>query len=424
MAIRAARCPVVVLIALCLSWGSVEAQDYTYPYHDPYLATITTAILNADGLTPGIKRQVVHVPVLPGRNRLPSLEGRGELSVALYRQGHPAPLLFILSGIGSNPYFGPATYFAGLFHRKGFHVVILPSPMSWNFALAASRSGAPGYVPEDARDLYEAMQKTLQVLRARLGVRTTGIDFMGVSLGALEGAYVSVLDSKERKIGIDRYLLANPPPDLTYALKKLDDMDALRDTMGRSRSESVMTKALTIVEPFTEERQDDPAVFDKLVSKFSVFSTEEIQFLIAEYLQAVLPELVYVTQVIRERDAAAIPMSQARRRIQGARTFTFTEYSEKIGLPAWRIQTGEPQADLASFTRRGSLAPILDQLRGNSKVQIVHNADDFLAERKSIEELKEAMGDRMTLYPHGGHLGNLWYPETKEYLLGLFKASP
>jgi hypothetical protein len=161
------RVHVIVLTAICLSWSSLEADDYNYPYHDPYVATVTTAILNGEGVTPRLRWQVVHVPGLPGRNRLPSLEGRGELSVAIYRQHHPAPLLFILSGIGSNPYFGLATYFARLLYQEGFHIVILPSPMSWNFALAASRSGAPGYSPEDARDLYEAMQKTLAILRTR-----------------------------------------------------------------------------------------------------------------------------------------------------------------------------------------------------------------------------------------------------------------
>ena len=150
--VRHAR--LIVLIAICLSWSSVAAEDYAYPYHDPYVATITAAILNGDAFAPRLKRQVIHVPGLRGRNQLPSLEGRGDLSVALHRQRHPAPLLFVLSGVGSNPYFGLATYFAGLFHREGFHVVILPSPMSWNFALAASRSGAPGYAPADARDRW------------------------------------------------------------------------------------------------------------------------------------------------------------------------------------------------------------------------------------------------------------------------------
>ena len=114
--------------------------------------------------------------------------------------------------------------------------------MSWNFALSASRSGAPGYAPADARDLYEAMQKSLSVLRDRYNVKITGINFMGVSLGALEGAYLSVIDAEERKIGIGKYLLVNPPLDLSYALKKLDQWDALRYKFGRDKSKGIVAK--------------------------------------------------------------------------------------------------------------------------------------------------------------------------------------
>ena len=92
-------------------------------------------------------------------------------------------------------------------------------------------------------------------------------------------------------------------------------------------------------------------------------------------------------------------------------------------MPLWRLQAAEPQANLESLTKPGSLAPILDQLRGNAKVQIMHNADDVIADRKSIQELKETLGDQMTLYPYGGHLGNLWYSENKEYVLRRFRTS-
>src|SRR5918999_3204118 len=155
------HCALAALALLGLLTNSIEAADYQYPYHDPYLATATTAILSDDGATARAKSTIVHVPGLPGRNNLPSLEGRGDVSLALYRQNHPAPLLFILAGLGANPYFGVAPYLASLFYQEGSHVVVLPSPMSWNFALSASRTGAPGYAPQDARDLYEVMQKTL-----------------------------------------------------------------------------------------------------------------------------------------------------------------------------------------------------------------------------------------------------------------------
>src|SRR5262249_59253963 len=109
-----------------------------------------------------------------------------------------------------NSDLGVGLYLASLFYRAVSHVVILPSPMNWNFALSASRSGAPGYAPEDARDLYNVMQKTLTTLRDRYDVKPTAIHFLGVSLGALEGAYLSVIDAEEGKIGIANYLLINP----------------------------------------------------------------------------------------------------------------------------------------------------------------------------------------------------------------------
>ena len=225
-----------LLITLSLLTASTEAAEYKYPYHDPYLATATVAILSDDGATKRVDSTIVHVPGLPGRNNLPDLEGRGDVSLSVYRQSRPAPLLFILAGLGSTPFFGVAPYLASLYYREGFDVVILPSPLSWNFALSASRSGAPGYAPEDARDLYEVMQKTLTVLRDQHSFKPTSINFMAVSLGALEGAYLSVLDADEKKIGIDKYLLINPPVDLAYAIKKIDDWNRLADKFGQEKS--------------------------------------------------------------------------------------------------------------------------------------------------------------------------------------------
>jgi hypothetical protein len=66
----------------------------------------------------------------------------------------------------------------------------------------------------------------------------------------------------------------------------------------------------------------------------------------------------------------------------------------------------------------------MDRLRSNPKVHILHNVDDFLAERKSIEALKETLGDQVTLYPYGGHVGNLWYPENKKTIVKFFSPYP
>jgi predicted alpha/beta-fold hydrolase len=408
-------------IALSLSASSIEAAGYQYPYHDPYLATATSAILSDDGATPRVDSTIVRVPGLPGRNHLPALEGRGDVSLALYRQNRAAPLLFILAGLGSSPYFGVAPYLASLFHREGFHVVVLPSPMSWNFALSASRSGAPGYTPEDAQDLYDVMQKTLTAVRSQYNVKTTSINFIGVSLGALEGAYLSVIDGDARKIDIDKYLLINPPLDVAFAVKTIDEWNGLKEKFGREKSQEIISKALAIVNSFAEERHDKAVVFDRLAKKFSGFTKEEFQFLIAENLQNQLPELIYVTQIIHDQNVLTSAKDDKRKRLEEAKDFTFKKYNQMIAMPRWQKQFGDPQIDLDTFMERGSLAAIDNRLRDNPKVHILHNADDFLAERKSIEALKDTLGDRVTIFPYGGHLGNLWYSENKEYAVKYFR---
>jgi hypothetical protein len=411
-----------VLAGLGLLTHSIEAADYKYPYRDPYLATATSAMLGNDEATARVDSNILHVPGLPGRNRLPTLEGRGDVSLAFYRQNRAAPLIFIVAGVGSNPYFGVGPYLASLFYQAGSHVVILPSPMNWNFALSASRSGAPGYAPEDARDLYDVMQKTLTILRDRYDVKPTVIRFLGVSLGALEGAYLSLIDADEGKIGIATYLLINPPIDLHYAVKKIDEWTSLSKKFGPEISHELVSKALAIVDSFSDERPDDPAVIARLAKKLAGFTTEELQYLIAESLQSQFYELIYVTQVIQDQNVLPAPKDDVRKRLQEAKSFTLVDYYWKIAVPLWRKQLGDSQAEPESLLQRSSLAPIMDRLRNNSKVHILHNVDDFFAERKSIEALKETLGDQVTLYPYGGHLGNIWYPENKKTVLKILPS--
>jgi hypothetical protein len=261
-------------------------------------------------------------------------------------------------------------------------------------------------------------------LRDRHGVKTTAIHFMAVSLGALEGAHLSVIDADERKIGIDKYLLVNPPVDLAYAVKKIDEWNTLGGKFGREKSQQLVSKAIAIVDSFSEARRDDPAVFDRLAKKFAGFTAEELQFLNGENLQSQLPENIYVTQVIYDQKVLSAPKDDMRKRLEEGKSFTFTDYNEKIAAPLWQKQAGESYSDLEKFIQGGSVARIVARLRGNPRVHIMHNADDFLAERRSIEALKEALGDQVTLYPYGGHLGNLWFPENKEYALRFFRPRP
>jgi hypothetical protein len=45
-----------------------------------------------------------------------------------------------------------------------------------------------------------------------------------------------------------------------------------------------------------------------------------------------------------------------------------------------------------------------------------------LTNRESILELEKALGNQVTVFPYGGHLGNLWYPENKQLVLRILGA--
>jgi len=396
-----------------------SAEEYKYPYKDPYLATATTAVLIDDTSSNKAPSSIIHVAGLRGRERLPSLESRGNVSLALYKQDRPAPLMFVIPGLGSNPYFGVAPYLAKLFYREGFHVVVLPSTLSWNFALAASRSGAPGYTPSDARDLYEVMQKTLRLLRSSEKMKISSTNVVAISLGALVGAHLSIIDQTEHRIGISKFLLINPPVDLAYAAQKIDEWNGLAKSMGEEQAKAVMAKAIAVVDSLSDQNPDDPATFDKAGEKFAPFTKENLEFLIAENLQSQLAELIYVTQVIQDQKLLKAPRNDKRARLAEAKNFTLADYNRKIALPLWQRQ--DHGATLPSMLERGSLTPILGQLAANPRVHIMHNADDFFVQSSSFDLLKETLGDQLTLYPTGGHLGNLWYPDNKEFALSYFR---
>lgn len=150
------------------------------------------------------------------------------------------------------------------------------------------------------------------------------------------------------------------------------------------------------------------------------FTREEIQFLLAKALQTALPELVYLTEVLR--DGRPATRDEARRRIQAANQMTFVDYAERLAVPLWKHQGAGFPTSLESFARRGSLAPILEQLHRNPRVHIVHNADAVLTTTQSICELKQALGARVTVFPYGGHLGNVWYPDNRDYALRVLGA--
>ncbi|NON33454.1 serine/threonine protein kinase, partial [Klebsiella pneumoniae] len=53
---------------------------------------------------------------------------------------------------------------------------------------------------------------------------------------------------------------------------------------------------------------------------------------------------------------------------------------------------------------------------------VMHNADDVILGPGDIGFLRKVFGERLTLYPHGGHCGNLNYRVNSDAMLEFFRG--
>ena len=77
-------------------------------------------------------------------------------------------------------------------------------------------------------------------------------------------------------------------------------------------------------------------------------------------------------------------------------------------------------SDLDTLIQASSLYALTEYLGSNQKIGVMHNADDIILGQGDIGFLKKIFDERFTLYPYGGHLGNLDYSENATDILEFF----
>ncbi len=70
-----------------------------------------------------------------------------------------------------------------------------------------------------------------------------------------------------------------------------------------------------------------------------------------------------------------------------------------------------------------SLRYIEDYLRTSPKFGLIHNEDDVILLPGEIDYLRNLFGSRAQIFPHGGHCGNMAYPDNVKAMVGFFQAS-
>jgi ABC-type transporter lipoprotein component MlaA len=342
-----------------------------------------------------------------------------DLPYSVWLQDHPAPLVFLVPGIGAHRLTNIAVALAEKVFERGYSVAVVSSPFHPEFIARALSADYPGYTPSDAEDVYTALSQIWNDLRDEHGDRVPSARLMGYSLGGIETLFIAAEQENRSPddLHFESFVAINPPVDLGYAGRRFDAyFDAPLQWPPADRAprirELVMKAFIVMMEGL---RADGVLPFDRQESEFVVGFSGRMT--LADTLMA-----------IRRRGAAGLAQvasedGRGDALLASVLQSSFERYFYELAFPyfAERIDNG---ADADSLVRAAGLRSLADALRGKPTVHVVTNADDFILGDRGLAWLREHLGDRVTVFPGGGHMGNIFMPEVHAAILAALGEPP
>lgn len=410
------------MLLASLASATATVENYGYPITDRFEATVvgTPEDYQADlpERNPLQKRRIAIFPERP----LPDLIWYGhDLIYSEALQDDPAPLIFLIAGTGAAHNGAKNVNMARAFYQAGFHVVSLSSPTFPNFVTSASTTGVVGHAQRDAEDLYRVMERIWARLDKKIDV--TSFNVTGYSLGGFNAAYVAKLDEERKSFNFRRVLLINPPVSIYNSISLLDRM-----TKNIPGGEDNFARFFNqLVAGFSKVYKDEDEIGgDFLYQAYKAMDLhdEQLAALIGVSFRISSASLVFTSDVMTDfgyvkpkgleldRYADLTVYNQVVNRLG------FTDYYHDFFYPFYKKDYPEVSRD--EFISAISLTEIADYLRSSQKITVMHNQDDIILERGEIEFFNEVFGDRATIYPHGGHCGNINYRDNVAHMLAAF----
>lgn len=420
----------LLIAAVCLAcWGAVQAQAYDYPFPNPLVATVlNTPAEYAAPLPADVPVKTATLQMFPDREVPDILWNLDELGYSYIRQKGAAPLVFLVAGTGASHQSPKMQIMQKAFYQAGFHVVSISSPTHPNFIVAASTSGVPGNLEEDAADLYGVMQAIWQSLKDKTEV--TSFNLAGYSLGAAQSAFVARLDEDRKAFNFRKVLLINPPLNLYNSVKLLDAMleehipggpDKFAETYERlisrfaeayAQGEGVEFNNHFLYKTYKYKQPENPEGLNVLIGLDFRISSQNMAF-----ASDVMTKAGYVVPADLElgRHDSVTQYAKVLARL------SFVDYFEGIFMPNFKAR--HPAVTEANMIGRMSLRTLEDYLRTSPKFGLIHNADDIIMLPGEVDYLRQVFGDRARIFPHGGHCGNMSYPDNVAAMTSFFQKN-
>ncbi|CAG0968052.1 Intermembrane phospholipid transport system lipoprotein MlaA [Geobacteraceae bacterium] len=416
------------LLALVICWHALiplagaADEPYDYPYADPYVATVlgTPKELKAE-VPERISVRETEVMVFEDRPVPDILWYSKKLRYSIAAQDRAAPLIFLVAGMGAGHNDSKIQFLKRTFFQAGFHVVCLPSTTHPNFIPAASGTGIPGFLREDARDLYRAMELITREIRDDVAI--TRFHLAGYSLGAAHAAFLAELDDRLGLFGFKRVLLINPPVSLYNAAGNLDEM-IKKIPGGEEKFEEFFDNAFRAFSAIYQPNERVNFTGDFLFRGRKP-NDENLAALIGLSFRLSVANLAFTSDVftnagyIKPKNLELSTTDSLTDYFKVADMVKFLDYFRDLLVPYYMEQI--PGMTEQQMIENLSLRSIEPFLRNSSSVFLVHNADDLLLTPGDIDYLRKVFGSRARIYPRGGHCGNIDHRVNVAHMLDIFK---
>ncbi len=386
-------------------------------------------------------------PEFPGRGKtrsalIPATDRR--LKFTFWLQPGKAPVVYIVPGLGSHRLAENSLALAELVYEDGFSAVVVSSPFNSEFMEHASTAAMPAYLPVDGHDLDVALTEIDRRLNAlhpgRLGEKA----LLGYSMGAFDTLYLAAtgptnhyyiltkgtsmrfLEGKQgvKEVSIalitnevplvqfNRYVAISPPVRLMYGVEKLDEF--YRAPLGWPAAERTGDIENTFLKVAVLSKEN-------LTPRTSLpFDAIESKFLIGLTFRFILRDVIYNSQSRDNQGVLHHPIWNWRRDpLYGEiLQYSYQDYFEKFvvpdyetkGLAAPVAETMESADDLRTYDAG---------LRANPDIRIIVNQNDFLLADQDLAWLRATFApEQFTVFPQGGHLGNLVNATVQRTILG------
>ena len=343
-------------------------------------------------------------------------------------------MVFLAPGLGTHRLGAASLALAEMAYQGGFSVVLVSSALSFEFMQRAASVSVPGHAPVDARDLHIALDAVARDLEGRYPGRLGPRIFMGYSLGAFHGFFMAAEDADPASplLRFDRYVLLDPPVRLLHGLERLDRFyNAPLVYPEPQRSEEVqriLRKALHVAKAELEKsdagasRRFDPIDLGGGTlepSRALPFTNLEAEYLIGLAFRRILQSAIWVSQTREDLGVLLTPRSGLRRwaAYEEIADYGYAEYLYGFLLPYYRDRLGL-LASAEELARANDLHTIEAPLRGNPRLRVFANRNDFLSSGDDIDWLTGVVGgEHVAFFPTGGHLGNLHQPEVQRAIM-------